>query len=75
VLSDRWSDDDVQIHPGDYIAAKVGRFCCVLVNLKADMEKFVYKLRLPICEIFQLFGSFVYFILLSFRKVSYIGER
>jgi len=27
------------------------------------------------CEIFQLFHSFVYFILLSVRKVSYIGKR
>jgi len=37
------------------------------------------KLRLPICEIlyeiFQLFHSLVYFILLSVRKVLYIGER
>jgi len=37
------------------------------------------KLRLPICEIwceiFQLFRSFIYFIVLSVRKVTYIGER
>jgi len=32
-------------------------------------------LRLPICEIFQLFRSLVYFILPSIRKVSCIGGR
>jgi len=33
------------------------------------------KLRLSICENFQLFYSLVYFVLLSVRKVSYICER
>jgi len=35
----------------------------------------IVKLRLPICEIFQLFRSLVHLNLLSIRKVSYIGKR
>jgi len=48
-------------------------------KLKWKQPTIRVKLRLPICkiwcEIFQLFHSFVYFILLSVRKVLYIGER
>jgi len=39
------------------------------------LRELTVKLRLPICESFQLFHSHVYFILFSVRKVTYIGER